>query len=236
MPNLLNIVPLFKDSDGIGINMGYYTVGIEYNTKVFKDRGFAAPTSWLDLWDPKYKGHVSVLGWSVAQTQAFLASIAKMVGGSESNTDSAFAKIQQLKPNLLTAFADPAQLDNSLTQGDTWITYNASVRVVSLSASGAPVAFVIPKEGAAVVTNTMDVTAHSANPAAAEAFINHMLSADTQAVVATKLGYAPVVKNVPIPPELKDYASGDASRYVVPNWDVLVSRGQELAKAWAAST
>ncbi len=32
--------------------------GLAYNSRLFKDKGWAAPTSWADLADPKYKGKV----------------------------------------------------------------------------------------------------------------------------------------------------------------------------------
>ena len=30
--------------------------GLAYNAKMFKEKGWAAPTSWMDLADPKFKG------------------------------------------------------------------------------------------------------------------------------------------------------------------------------------
>ena len=32
--------------------------GLGYNTRLFKEKGWAAPTSWMDLADPKFKGKV----------------------------------------------------------------------------------------------------------------------------------------------------------------------------------
>ena len=43
----------FKDNKAVGI--GLVGTGIMYNTKVFKEKGWAAPTSWNDLKDPKFK-------------------------------------------------------------------------------------------------------------------------------------------------------------------------------------
>jgi putative spermidine/putrescine transport system substrate-binding protein len=46
----------FKDDIAAGVTMGM--TGLAYNKKMFAEKGWAAPTSWMDLADPKYKGKV----------------------------------------------------------------------------------------------------------------------------------------------------------------------------------
>ncbi len=48
----------FKDDKAVGI--GLVATGLMYNTKVFKEKGWAPPTSWNDLKDPKYKGQLVI--------------------------------------------------------------------------------------------------------------------------------------------------------------------------------
>src|SRR5438128_2382694 len=43
----------YKDNKAVGI--GLVGTGIMYNTKYFKEKGWAPPTSWNDLKDPKYR-------------------------------------------------------------------------------------------------------------------------------------------------------------------------------------
>src|SRR5690242_193695 len=43
----------FKGDKAVGI--GLVATGFMYNTKYFKEKGWAPPTSWNDLADPKYK-------------------------------------------------------------------------------------------------------------------------------------------------------------------------------------
>jgi hypothetical protein len=56
--NPADLTPSARMPGDAGVGMGMQALAIEYNTKVFQQRGWAAPTSWSDLWDPKFKGHV----------------------------------------------------------------------------------------------------------------------------------------------------------------------------------
>jgi putative spermidine/putrescine transport system substrate-binding protein len=56
--NLVDLTPSARMPGDVGVGMGMQALAIEYNTKVFQEKGWAAPTSWSDLWDPKFKGHV----------------------------------------------------------------------------------------------------------------------------------------------------------------------------------
>ena len=44
-----------KYKDDMAVGIGLVGTGIMYNTKVFKEKGWAPPTSWNDLKDPKFK-------------------------------------------------------------------------------------------------------------------------------------------------------------------------------------
>ena len=57
-PVLKELYPtaVMKDRMAAGIDIGM--TGLGYNTKLFADKGWAPPTSWMDLADPKYKGKV----------------------------------------------------------------------------------------------------------------------------------------------------------------------------------
>jgi len=42
--------------EGKAVGIGIIATGIAYNTEIFTEKGWDAPTSWADLADPKYKG------------------------------------------------------------------------------------------------------------------------------------------------------------------------------------
>ncbi|MGE8332073.1 MAG: extracellular solute-binding protein, partial [Paraburkholderia nemoris] len=57
-PVLKELYPFarMKDDMGAGVQLGM--TGIAYNKKLFAEKGWAPPTSWMDFADPKYKGKV----------------------------------------------------------------------------------------------------------------------------------------------------------------------------------
>src|SRR3546814_7906551 len=60
IPNLAKVIPegLYKKADNsiYAVSTGFYALGLVYNTNEIK----TAPTSWEDLWNPKYAGIVTI--------------------------------------------------------------------------------------------------------------------------------------------------------------------------------
>src|SRR6202000_1831289 len=56
--NFPDLYPFARYPDGVGVMFGIQSLALEYNAKVFKEKGWDPPSSWYDMWDPKYKGHV----------------------------------------------------------------------------------------------------------------------------------------------------------------------------------
>ena len=69
--------------------------------------------------------------------------------------------------------------------------------------AGLPLEFAIPKEGTIPVTFEAAVARNSRNPAQAWAFMNALLEPEGQVNFARGMGYAPTVKNAPLPPDLQ---------------------------------
>lgn len=230
--NLADVYPEYLEPNNVGARFGFFVVGIEYNSEVFSKKGFSAPTSWQDLWNPSYKGHVGAYAWGVSFSAAMFGSLEKSQGGSETKT---FADLARIKPNLLNVFQDSGSLDASFSQGDTWIAYNSNARTLALNRSGVPVTFASPKEGATFVGNTMDIPIHAAHPNAAQAFINFMLSNEVQRLLPTALAYSPVVKNANIPSELAKFIPSPEQGRTLPflDWNAISKRNEQLSQQWA---
>lgn len=63
----------FKDDMASGVSLGM--TGLAYNAKMFKEKGWAPPTSWMDLADPKYKGKVCIRAGQHPYNTALVASL-----------------------------------------------------------------------------------------------------------------------------------------------------------------
>jgi len=232
--NLNNAYPEFRDPDNVGAPFGFVIIGLAYNSKIFADKGFKPPTSWQDLWNPAYKGHVGAYSWATAFSADFLVSLSKSLGGNEQNTTAALDRLKSLAPDIINVFPDPGSLDNSFIQGDTWIAYNSNARVLAQSQSGLPIKFVAPKEGATFHPVFLDTPVNAAHPNAARAFINFWLSPEVQRLMPKAVQYAPVVPNATIPSDLAEFIPSPDSRkqFLFVDRKVIVDRNQELSQLW----
>uniref|UniRef100_A0A9E7ZJ72 ABC transporter substrate-binding protein n=1 Tax=Bosea sp. NBC_00436 TaxID=2969620 RepID=A0A9E7ZJ72_9HYPH len=206
VPNLKNVYPLARDADGIGVMSNISGCGLQYNPQKFAEAGFAPPTSWLDLWDHKFKGRVAIYSIGVLFSQDFLAMMTRVFGGNEGDISVAIRKIRELRDSgNVVAFANsPAEMDNIMTQGQAWVNYNAQTRALALMQNGSPLKYVQPKEGGTLFSVIFDAVKGSPNPIAAQKFINYMLKEDIQSATAEKIGYAPVNMNAKVPAVFAD--------------------------------
>ena len=128
--------------------------------------------------------------------------------------------------NLAIMVPTPAELDNLVTQGTAWVTVTGSSRSFPLKNRGAPIELAYPKEGAIALAVVLDVIKNAPHPNAAQALVNHLLSDDSQAILA-KEGFGPLNKNVKLAADL----AGDVP-YGLERMNSLVSldRGKMNAK------
>lgn len=194
--NFPDLYPFARYADNVGVIFAIQALCLEYNTKVFQEKGWAPPSSWSDLWDPKYKGHVVVYNLPTGYTATFLGLLAVLNGGSPTDLEPAWAKLPGLVPQALAFVDPPAQLDTLFATGSGWIAFNGSGRIAGLAASGAPVGMVLPKEGAALNPNQLDIIKHAPHPTLAHLFVDFMLSPEAQEVIATKMLFGPVNRKV----------------------------------------
>jgi putative spermidine/putrescine transport system substrate-binding protein len=91
----------FKGDMATGVSLGM--TGLAYNKKMFAEKGWPAPTSWMDLADPKYKGKVvfQSMPSSSFGLHGFLM-FNRIQGGNDKNVDPGFnAWAKTIGPNVL---------------------------------------------------------------------------------------------------------------------------------------
>jgi hypothetical protein len=113
------------------------------------------PTSWADLYDPKYKGRVIIP--SLQNTEGLAEPVRRRpprhrkrcFAAAQKDTDAGFKKLAGIKANLLTIYTQMPQAYNLLEQGEAWmISAGHLVRSHSeRKAAGAPIELAAPKEG-----------------------------------------------------------------------------------------
>ena len=199
--SLKDVYDVARDADGVGVMQGLQAEGIEYNVKVFRDKGWPAPASWNDLWKPEFKGRVGLYAGTNAYTQYLIPTIARLEGGNERNVDGAFRRFRDLAPSAPTFPVAPAELDNLFKQGEVWIAANGSSRVYELQIAGFPVDFAYPKEGAVIFGNWFDVVKGAPHPELAQELVNYLVSPEAQALFAKHVFFGPINRATKLDPE-----------------------------------
>ena len=150
-----------------------------------------------DLFDPRYKGKVTMLtemrdsvpltlkSMGVdperATTEQWLAAVDKIDEAAQSGQVRKFTGNEYIK---------------DLPKGDTWVAMGWSGDAVQLQADNPNIRFVMPKEGCMLWSTSMEIPIGAPNPQAAQAFMNFVYDPKVQADIAEYINYVTPVKGV----------------------------------------
>lgn len=229
--NLVHVYDVLKNEDNLSVPAFVGEMGIVYNT----DRIETAPTSWTDLWNEEYAGHV-VTPTGVDGGWIFLLPIAKMLGVDWQQTmDPVWEKMRELQPLVLTQYASAGQMVNLLETEDGWIGPWYNGRAWNAIDQGLPLGYVTPEEGATVVLIDAVIPAEAKNPNAALAFANHILTQDAQSRLAELFYYGPTNRDVTLDPALAEklpYGEEAITKLIVPDWQAITDLNAEWVEQW----
>lgn len=169
-----------KGDMAAGIDMGM--TGLGYNKKMFDENGWAAPTSWMDLADPKYKDMVvfQSLSASTFGLHAFLM-FNRIQGGNEANVEPGFAKFRDMiGKNVLEFIPSSAKISEMVQTGDAAIFPLPPALVSTLKSRGIPIEYAQPKEGPVVLMVAQCVIADNSEPDLSQKLAAYLLSASAQ--------------------------------------------------------
>lgn len=218
-----------------GITLGVLTLGLFYNTKIVAEKGLKPPSSWKDLWDPKYKGMVEVSTLPSAVTHAFVVQIAKLNGGDENNVKPAMDEFRKLRPNLFASPPSATALDGLIQQGNAAVGYYHAARVQQLATSGVPIKYVLATDGVPVLEQTGSIVKNAPHPNAAYALFDFMLSEKVQLLLTPVLGYLPVVDGIPQRPQDADYVPGPNAKLTLFDWKAIEKNAPLWLDQWQSA-
>jgi spermidine/putrescine transport system substrate-binding protein len=150
-----------------------------------------------DLFDPRYKGKVTMLTEMRDSVPLTLKSMG--IDPDSASTDqwlAAVAKIKQAADSgQIRRFTGNEYIKN-LPKGDTWIAMGWSGDAVQLQKDNPNIEFVMPKEGCMLWSTSMEIPIGAPNPQAAQAFMNFVYDPKVQADIAEYVNYVTPVKGV----------------------------------------
>jgi spermidine/putrescine-binding protein len=158
---------------------------------VRKDLVTTVPTSWADIWNPEYAGHISINdSGEAAHIWASLALGFDPWDQTEEEYAQVKQKLMDLAPSVLAYWAGQTDLDQMLASGDAWLgvgAWNASY--VSLLGEGLDVEYITPKEGRTGYLCGFGIPTTSKNVDLALEMIDAYLAPDAMAYLANAYGY-----------------------------------------------
>lgn len=187
--NLDHVYGIAKQRDGYGPAMNFYSVGLVYNTKIFKDKNIPEPTSWSDMWDPQFAGHIALPDITQSTAKDVVVATARLLGSDERNADAAFAKLAQIRP--LYYYQSSADLEAKISSGEVWIVPWNNARPAALIDKGIPLKVVNPKEGGFGHETVIDVVAGTPHVKEAMTFVNYVIDPLNQLGQAYEVPYGP---------------------------------------------
>lgn len=234
VPNLKNLLPYFK-AKSKGRPWAYFFWEGEilaYNTEKIK----SAPTSWSVMFDPKYSGKISYPDISTSHGVWMLNMASRMHGGSERNMGPGFEAIKKIRSGIHSFWTIHGQIQQLFAQGEVWVTSWCSDRVAPLMKEKVPIDWTIPKEGAYLLSSTIGISKGTKHLDLAYRYINFVLEAQTQALLAKYIYVCPVVKDAPVDQSLVKAhlipAPGDLDKLIDLDWDVVNKERSSWTERW----
>ncbi|CDY79590.1 Spermidine/putrescine-binding periplasmic protein [Caballeronia glathei] len=231
-PELRQLYPFARTKGDMTAGVQLGMTGIAYNTRLFKEKGWAPPTSWADFTDPKYAGKVVFQSASSSTfgLHGFLM-LNRLWGGSEKNVEPGFTKWQQsVGKNVVEYIPNSAKISEMVQTGEAGLFPLTPTAAGDLQEKGIPVAYVSPKEGPVLLLVDECVVANNPDPALAQKLAAFLLSASTQTRAAEAGRQIPTNKEAKMTePMNKQLGNLDelAKKVNVVDWDVInVSRPQ----------
>jgi spermidine/putrescine transport system substrate-binding protein len=155
------------------------------------------PTSWSILWDPKYRGKVSV--WDDLSTVYMAAQLlgydkpdpSRLYNLSDQELEGVKQKLLELKPNVRKMWSTGGELTNLFQNHEVLLAMGWPLMTNQLRKVNFPIGETIPEENTTGWIDHLMITAASDHKDLAYQFLEYMVEAKTQKMVTDVTGYTP---------------------------------------------
>ncbi len=188
VPNLSDISERGQTERNFGPAVTFDNLVMLHNTEQVQQ----APTSWDALWADDVEGEVVIDAAPDIQGLSLMLITGQMLGVDYTETvDPAIDKLADLAPSVQTWAPNPDPY-TMITNGTAsmGIGWNARGQFYAEQSDG-KLGVTLPQEGSVFQVNTINLTAGTDSPKAAQTFIDYALSPEAQASLAETMYYAP---------------------------------------------
>ncbi|PZD96893.1 Fe(3+) ABC transporter substrate-binding protein [Paenibacillus sambharensis] len=191
-PERASIPEEMADPDGMYTGTKVMATALVYNTAAVQE----APVSWSVLTAPENKDQ------AIMPSPVYSGAAAYNVGVLSRSEDFGWSFFEQLKENGMTVIKGNGAVIKAVAAGEKSYGMVVDFLAVREKQKGSPVELVYPEEGVPVITEPIGIMKETKNEAAAQAFVDFVLSEEGQKLAA-ETGYTPVREGIAAPEGLK---------------------------------
>ena len=162
-----------------------------YNADFVKNE----PTSWNEMFDPKYRGKVSIwddassISWASVLNGNAKGNKAQIYNMNDQQVEAAKKTLMALKPSIYKYWTSLTDLTTLMRSKEVVMAQGPQFTVAALRREGLNIKSVIPSEGATGWIDRLMIPKNAANKDLAEKWIDYITKAENMAVVSQVTGY-----------------------------------------------
>jgi len=200
IPSYLQLSPRLRDSPLVKANGQTYGVPFVWgpNPLLYDTTAFPQPPeSWSVLWEPKYKGKISL--WDELSSVYVAAQVlgfdkpdpGQLYNLTDAQLEAVKTKLIALKPNIRKYWSTGGELTNLFENHEIIAAMGWPLMTNQLRELHYPIGETIPKENTTGWIDHLMITAASAHKELAQAFLEYMVETQTQKLVTDVTHYTP---------------------------------------------
>lgn len=192
LPNVVDVYDAWYEGfNRRAVGLDFASFGIAYRTDMVD-----APTSWADLWDPKFKSKLAMPDLTASGSYQVLVMAAKINGGDENNIDPGFEAMKRLRPNVRKFYKSNPEAAQLYERGEVVAGGWYDGRTWGLHDNGVPLQWLAPAEGAMIGMASFHIAKNTKHPDLCKKYVNWAISPRAQEDFCSNMGYGPVNKKV----------------------------------------
>ena len=200
IPTYTQLSQKLRDSTLVKANGQTYGVPFVWgpNPLLYDTTAFTAPPdSWSILWDPKYKGKISL--WDELSSMYMAGQVLgydkpdpnQLFNLSDAQLEAVKKKLIDLKPNIRKYWSTGGELTNLFQNHEVIAAMGWPLMTNQLRKLNFPIGETIPKENTTGWIDHLMITAASTHKQLAQTFLEYMAEPQTQKLVTDVTHYTP---------------------------------------------
>src|SRR5919201_4658708 len=196
LTNFSSLAPQLRSPPFNTVDGKHYGISFMWGANVLiynKDKVKPAPTSWSILYDPKYKGKITVPDnpIQIADPALQFFGAKNPYAISQDTLDKVKAKLKEQRPLVRKYWVLATDFEQLFKSGDAIVGAGWPLMTVDLRKAGMNVKEVIPKEGVTGWSDSWMLSKNARHPICAYKYMNYVTRPDIQVKVADVTGYSP---------------------------------------------